>query len=198
MAQLTPFLLRSVCVRVRREEGRGPVLISRLQLHLSPAHLIMTTTDRTTTFPCITSPLVIYKTRVRRSFKGWMCFTGCSGALIPSEAAQITATVTAREKPAILWRNSVYAQFRNNHWAWRLLTPTSHQRKRKRICFIVISALCTAVILGGKDNQKTCSSFLLICYTMDLLVTSVTDKPVLATESGCFLNSFLSKNIHVF
>lgn len=46
MAQLTPFLLQSVCVRARRQEGRGPVLISRLQLHLSPAHLIMTTRDK--------------------------------------------------------------------------------------------------------------------------------------------------------
>lgn len=101
------------------------------------------------------------KQEFRGPLKGGCVLQDALEPLIPSTAVQTTVTVKIWEKSAILRRNNMCTQFRNNHWAWKLLISAFHQRKSKKVIFLIVSALHSPAILGKKKTQTNQQNLLL-------------------------------------
>jgi len=97
---------------------------------------------------------------------------------------QAIATVKIWEKPAILWRNSMC---RHSVQKQSLKTPNfcfSIRGKQKDLISYYFCLAYSCNLRGKKTTKKPYSYFLLICYTVDVFVISVTDNLVLLTEIG--------------
>lgn len=136
-----------------RGGGRGSSCDEGLQLHLNQLVTCHSDQGEATTSSCITSTSTMYKTRVQRSLKKWMCSVGCSGA----SHSVTNCKLQPRSQPG---RKSMCIRSIQKQWLSlktpNFCFPSEEKQKDLRSYYFCLAYSCN---LRGKNQPKTLFPF---------------------------------------